>query len=78
MSIKKAYSKFKKGLDKSIFGIGATTTAKDYGLSDSMFNKGGKKSTKSIKKTKSKGAGQVQSGSRAPANQVPAQPSRRP
>ena len=46
MSVKKAYAKFRKGMDKSAFGIGATTTAKDYGLGDSMFNFGGGKKLK--------------------------------
>ena len=76
MSIKKAYSKFKKGLDKSIFGIGATTTAKDYGLSDSMFNKGGKKSTKSIKGSKVKTPGSVAAPAQSPS--VTPRPARRP
>ena len=30
------YSKFKKGTDKSVFGMKGTTTAKDYTLGDSM------------------------------------------
>ena len=30
------YSKFKKGTDKSVFGMKGTTTAKDYSLGDSI------------------------------------------
>ena len=43
MSVKKAYAKFKKGVERSVFGIKATTVGKDYGLGDSMFKKGIKK-----------------------------------
>ena len=65
--VKKVYGKFKKALDKSVFGIGATTTGKDYGLGDSIFNKGGKV-IKNISKTKTKGPGNLGSPPRQPGS----------
>ena len=59
IKIKKAYGKFKKGLDKSAIGIAATTVGKDYGLGDSIFNKGGKKEKKGVKSKPVKVLGQV-------------------
>lgn len=82
MSVKKAYAKFKKGIERSAFGIKATTVGKDYGLGDSMFKKGKKKKAgkggtpiKNLGTTKSKS----QSGG-TPISKQPAQrqPARRP
>ena len=86
MSVKKAYAKFKKGMDKSAFGIKATTVGKDYGLGDSMFKKGIKKKKAGkggtpIKNVGGKDTGKYQGGKGGtPISKQPAQkqPARRP
>ena len=88
MSVKKAYAKFKKGVERSAFGIKATTVGKDYGLGDSMFNKGKviKKNSKSDGSKQLKGPGasgkaggvRVESKPKAPSVSPPTAQQRTP